>query len=116
MNKTFLLKVKDLLLIEKQEVLKQTIRNIDIDTEGDETDEIQGKLLIELTAQLNIRNAAKLIQIETALKRIEDKSYGRCLDCDEFIPEKRLLNNPHFQTCISCAEERESEEIQRKRL
>lgn len=116
MNKAFLTKVKELLLAEKREVLKQVDREVDIDTDGDETDEIQGNLLIELTNQLNSRNTAKLAQIEAALKRVEDKTYGKCQDCDEDIPEKRLLNNPHFQTCVSCAEEREAEEKQRKRF
>ena len=116
MNKTFLSKVKELLLAEKRDVLKQVAREVDVDTDGDETDEIQGNLLIELTNQLNSRNATKLSQIEAALKRIDDKSYGKCLDCEEDIPEIRLLNNPYFQTCVSCAEEREAEEKQRKRF
>lgn len=116
MNKTFLTKVKELLLAERQEILKQTACEIDVDTEGDETDEIQGNMLIELSNQLNIRNAAKLKQIEAALKRIDDKSYGKCEDCEELIHEQRLLHNPHFQTCISCAEEREVGEKQRKRF
>jgi DnaK suppressor protein len=116
MNKAFLAKVKGLLLAEKADILKQVEREVDVDTEGDETDEIQGNMLIEMTNQLNTRNSAKLAQIEAALKRIEDKTYGKCLDCEENIPEKRLLHNPHFQTCVSCAEERENEEKTRKRF
>jgi DnaK suppressor protein len=113
MNKTFLAKMKTILLAQKQEILQQAMQEIDVDTEGDETDEIQGNMLIELNNRLNTRQSAKLAQIETALKRIEDKSYGKCQDCDEPIPNKRLLVNPHFQTCISCAEEREAEEKQK---
>ncbi len=117
MNKTFLKKMKDLLLDQKKELLKQAVgQQIEIDTEGDETDEIQANILIELTNQLNSRNSEKLQQIESALKRIEDKTYGLCQDCEEAIPEKRLLSNPHFQTCVTCAEEREAEEKQRKRF
>lgn len=115
MKKSVLNKVKEMLLAEKKEVLRQVVKDIDIDTDGDEADEIQGNLLIGITNQLNSRNSAKLAQIEAALKRIEEKKYGLCQDCDEVIHEKRLLNNPHFQTCISCAEEREIEEKQRKR-
>jgi DnaK suppressor protein len=115
MNKTFLKKVKDLLLEQKRELLKQAVKTVEVDTEGDETDEIQGNILIELTNQLNSRNSEKLQQIDSALSRIEDKSYGLCQDCEEPIPEKRLLSNPHFQTCVTCAEEREAEEKQRKR-
>ena len=99
----------------KSELLYKTVREIDVDTDGDETDEIQANLLIQITNQLNIRNAAKLAQIDSALQRIEDKKYGTCIDCEEAIAEKRLLSNPCFQTCIACAEERENEEKQRKR-
>jgi|HubBroStandDraft_5_1064220.scaffolds.fasta_scaffold381486_2 DnaK suppressor protein len=115
MNKAFLFKVKDLLLAEKQEILRQVSQDIDVDTEGDETDIIQANILIELTNQLNTRNSTKLAQIEAALKRIDDKTYGLCQDCEEPIPEKRLLHNPHFQTCVTCAEEREAEAKQRKK-
>jgi DnaK suppressor protein len=115
MNKTFLFKVKELLLAEKQEILRQVNQDIDVDTEGDETDIIQANILIELTNQLNTRNSAKLAQIEAALKRIDDKTYGLCQDCEEPIPEKRLLHNPHFQACVACAEEHEAEAKQRKK-
>ena len=116
MNKSFLKKVKDLLLEQKSEILKQVEQEVTVDTDGDETDEVQGNMLIELNNQLNSRNSAKLRQIENALQRIQDKSYGLCQDCEEAIPEKRLLSNPHFQTCVSCAEERETEEKQRKKF
>ena len=110
MNKTFLQKMKALLLKEQKELLKQTEQEVTVDTEGDETDEIQGNMLAEMANQLNTRNAAKLNQIQSALKRIEDKTYGLCLDCEEAIPEKRLTANPYAQLCVSCAEDREREE------
>lgn len=117
MNKSFLKKMKDLLLAQQKELLKQVAdQAAEVDTEGDETDEIQAHILMDLANQLNTRNSAKLAQIETALRRIDDKTYGLCQDCDEPIPEKRLLSNPHFQTCVTCAEERETEEKQRKRF
>lgn len=116
MNKTFIKKVKDLLLAQKKEILAQSSAQVEVDTDGDETDEIQANILIGLNNKLNSRNLEKLSQIDTALKRIEDGVYGLCQDCEEPINEKRLLSNPHFQTCIVCAEEREAEEKQRKRF
>ena len=116
MNKTFMKKVRDLLLAQKKEILAQSSTHVEVDTDGDETDEIQANILIGLNNQLNSRNLEKLNQIDTALKRIEDGTYGLCQDCEEPINEKRLLSNPHFQTCIACAEEREAEEKQRKRF
>jgi len=115
MNKAFLLKVKNILLSERADIMKKTKRDVDIDTDGDETDEIQAGILIDLNNQLTTRNSEKLIQITDALHRIDNKTYGLCVDCEEMIPEKRLLINPYFQTCISCAEEREAEVKQRKR-
>lgn len=116
LNKTFLKKTKEKLLIQKDELLGKTARQHDIDTDGDETDEIQGNILIDIQNQLTTRNNTKLLQIEDALKRIEDRSYGVCQDCSESIPEKRLLVNPYFLTCVSCAEEREAEDKQRRRF
>ncbi len=116
MNKTFIKKVKDLLLAQKKEILAQSVTRVEVDTDGDETDEIQANILIGLNNQLNSRNLEKLNQIDSALKKIEDGTYGLCQDCEDPINEKRLLSNPHFQTCIACAEEREAEEKQRKRF
>ena len=110
MNKTFLTKMKALLLSQRQELLQQAGQEVTVDTEGDETDEIQGHMLMDIANQLGSRNAVKLNQIQVALKRIEDKTYGLCQDCEESIPEKRLLANPYAQLCVSCAEDREAEE------
>jgi DnaK suppressor protein len=116
MNKSSLIKVKKLLADERCSILQQVKQDINIDTDGDETDLIQGNLLIELTNHLNYRNSSKLKQIEEALKQIENKTYGLCKDCEETIPEKRLLHNPYFQTCVDCAEAREIETKQLKRF
>jgi DnaK suppressor protein len=109
MKKLFLKKMKALLLSQKQEIMKQTVKEIDVDVDGDETDEIQGKILIDMTNKFNSRNREKLYQIAEALKRIANNSYGICEDCEEQIPEKRLLINPYCQTCVDCAEDREIE-------
>lgn len=109
LKKAFLAKVKAILLAEKTELLQQTGMETEVDTEGDETDEIQGAMLAQMLNQLNTRHSARLSQIESALQRLADGTYGKCQDCEEMIPEKRLLANPHFQICVMCAEERETE-------
>ena len=115
-NKSFLTRMKELLLSQKKEILSQTQQERDIDMDGDETDLIQGAMIAEMNNRLTSRATFKLKQIDDALQRIDKQTYGLCQDCDEAIPEKRLLLNPHFQTCVSCAEDREAEEKQRKRL
>ncbi|CAN0552998.1 unnamed protein product, partial [Laminaria digitata] len=41
-------------------------------------------------------------QIKVALKRIEDGSFGICVQCGEEIPEKRLELLPHTPLCTGC--------------
>lgn len=112
-NKTFLNKIKEILSNEKQILVSKTkidseIQSIDLD--GDEIDEIQGAILIEMQNKIAVRYAEKIFQIDNALKRIKDLTYGICEDCEENIPEKRLTANPYFLTCIGCAEDRELQE------
>lgn len=116
-NKMFLTKMKENLLAQRSNLLAKTIedQNIHVDTDGDEFDEIQGNLLIEMHNQLYVRNNYKLASIDNALKQIDEETYGICQDCGELIPERRLLINPYTETCVECAEEREIEEKQRKR-
>ena len=46
----------------------------------------------------------ELAGIEAALRRMQDEpeEYGRCLDCDEFIPVGRLRLMPWAQRCVAC--------------
>lgn len=115
-DKSFLKKIKSLLLSQRNEILNVSKTSSDIDTDGDETDEIQANLIMELNSQLTHRNYEKLRKINEALKKIEDKIYGDCEDCGESISEKRLLLRPYSPTCIFCAEERELLDKQRKRV
>jgi len=117
LKKSVLKKIEQELLDQKHQLFLKACQdqNIEVDTDGDEFDEVQGNLLIEMHNQLNTRNAHKILQINNALKRIEARTYGLCEDCGEEILEKRLLLNPYVPTCVDCAEDRELEEKQRKR-
>jgi RNA polymerase-binding protein DksA len=48
-----------------------------------------------------------LYQIDEALKRIEEKSFGVCEACEKDIPLKRLKALPFAKLCIKCQEEEE---------
>ena len=53
----------------------------------------------------------KLIQkIKTALKKIEEGTYGVCESCGEYISHERLKVRPEAMLCISCKEEQERDE------
>ena len=51
---------------------------------------------------------AELTQVEQALTRIGDGSYGECLDCGRPIPHARLQAYPTATRCIPCQELREA--------
>ena len=48
-----------------------------------------------------------LLEIDEALKRIEEKAYGKCVACGKKIGKKRLLAVPHAKLCLLCKEEEE---------
>jgi DnaK suppressor protein len=50
------------------------------------------------------RDVAEMGEVERALKRLADGSYGRCSDCDETIPTARLHAYPAAARCIRCQE------------
>jgi DnaK suppressor protein len=61
----------------------------------------------ELTASLLGCDKGTLDQIEAAIGRIEDGSYGRCEQCGEKIPETRLDAIPYAAECERCASQQE---------
>ena len=42
-------------------------------------------------------------RIAAALQRLDEGSYGECLDCGEEIADARLAQDPTVPLCISCA-------------
>lgn len=49
-----------------------------------------------------------LVQVEAALRRIEDGEFGICLECEEPISLKRLAAVPWAPYCIHCQELRDA--------
>ncbi|OGW96540.1 MAG: hypothetical protein A2Y04_00915 [Omnitrophica WOR_2 bacterium GWC2_45_7] len=50
-----------------------------------------------------------LHKIEMALKRIEDQTYGACVECQKMILFARLKAIPYVETCLKCQEKLENE-------
>jgi DnaK suppressor protein len=53
-----------------------------------------------------------LYHIDEALRRIKDKSYGKCQRCGKQISQTRLEAVPHARFCISCKEKEEREKAE----
>lgn len=70
----------------------------------------------ELTLMLGDRDRGKLAEIEDALDRINNSSYGECEDCGEPIAEDRLRALPFTRVCIECQSRSEKEQKIRGRF
>jgi len=54
------------------------------------------------------RDAGELSEIEAALARLADGTYGTCVECAAPIPFARLHANPSAARCIACQERLET--------
>jgi RNA polymerase-binding protein DksA len=61
----------------------------------------------ELTLSLLGNEKDAFDQIDGALKRIEDGSFGRCEECGVKIPKLRLVAIPYAALCVQCASQQE---------
>jgi DnaK suppressor protein len=59
----------------------------------------------QITALLD-QARAHLAELDTAVARLDDGSYGRCQQCGEPIADERLAARPASVTCIRCAARR----------
>jgi DnaK suppressor protein len=61
----------------------------------------------EMEVAMAIRESQELQEIESALARIGDGSYGTCSDCGDEIGPARLKANPSARRCLRCQEKYE---------
>jgi len=103
--------LKMLLTKEYEELFNFLYKNdvLSVDSDGDDTDKIQAASLNKMENFVNARKVFRMKEINEALKRIENGSYGFCEDCTDEIGLKRINFNPCIRTCIACAESRELE-------
>jgi DnaK suppressor protein len=64
----------------------------------------------EFAARALERGTKTLMQIDAALKRIDNGEFGICLECEEPISPKRLAALPWAGYCLHCQELRDSQE------
>jgi DnaK suppressor protein len=70
----------------------------DKEEEADELEEYNNLLPVEYSLEL------KLKDINLALQKMKNGTYGICENCKKEIEEKRLLACPEAKTCLSCNE------------
>lgn len=99
------------LLNEKKASLSADIaktRNAEEETSDEATQDIADKAVSSYTREFlyslsdNDRNT--LLLIDQALGRIDDGTFGNCLNCGVVMSEKRLLAVPWAPHCVECQE------------
>ena len=109
MEKVFVDTMRESLLAQKEEIIetlmsenedfKELVEDLDPKDLADiASDDIGRQTLETLSAQ----DTRRLIQIDSALSRIENGRYGVCVSCSKKIPKERLEAIPYAVMCISC--------------
>ncbi|OGP08215.1 MAG: hypothetical protein A2X87_08035 [Deltaproteobacteria bacterium GWC2_42_51] len=109
-----LLKEKEVLLTEVAEKIKNESNTLKFEI-GDIYDIASNERDRELTLMLGDREREKLAEIEDALERLKNGSYGVCEECGELIAEGRLLAMPFTRVCVDCKSKDERERGARRR-
>lgn len=88
---------------------------IKADDLADEADLASNTINQQVSFSIRDREMTKLKRIDAALGRIEDGSFGFCIESGEEIEQKRLETQPWAEFCLEVAEEHEREASQRFR-
>lgn len=88
------------------DAMKATGFNESDDHEADGGDGTNQTLRLQALGQMGNINRT-IQQIDEALHRIEDGTYGVCTACGQLIRKPRLLNQPFVLTCMECQSEME---------
>ncbi|WP_193611324.1 TraR/DksA C4-type zinc finger protein [Nocardioides lijunqiniae] len=76
------------------------------DTNADDEHDPEGATIAFERSQVGalVRQASQhLEEVEAALARLDDGSYGRCAVCGQQIAAGRMKVRPTARTCVSCA-------------
>ena len=83
------------------------LKFIQEDREPELEEHAQESRAARLLAQLDDREKHEIAEIDAALRRIAEGTYGICEECKEAIAEARLWALPATRFCVDCAREQE---------
>ena len=89
--------------------LEEETRSLEIDSTQDTADLCVSSMSKEALFQQSSQRRTVLRRIEAALRRIDDGSFGVCVNCGNDIRARRLLALPWTQFCLQCQEELEEQ-------
>ena|SRR5579862_8736980 len=80
------------------------LESIAVRPSADPTDTTQQVLEREMASRSLSMNATLIRDLRAALGRVEDGTYGLCIDCEEPIAPRRLAAVPWACRCLACQE------------
>ncbi len=111
---------KKVLLEQKEQIcknIKDAAQEMDLlrqDGVADELDQASMSAEAMIDSSISLQQNEELKNIERALAKIENQTFGICEMCAEEIPMQRLKVKPHAKFCIDCREIYEKEKKQNK--
>ncbi len=106
-------KLRKTLLLRRDAVAKAIEGDISLlrgqhsETQGDVLDAAADSVQNEINSRLLEVESYELLAIDNALMRMDDGSYGICVDCGKSIPLRRLQAVPYVVDCIDCRRQAE---------
>jgi RNA polymerase-binding protein DksA len=83
------------------------LRSIADEREPELEERAQEECATRVLASLDDRSLGEIAEIDSALQRIIDGTYGKCLDCGRALPLARLRVVPTAAFCVECARQEE---------
>ncbi|HTQ24513.1 MAG TPA: TraR/DksA family transcriptional regulator [Candidatus Binataceae bacterium] len=121
-RKKFLAKMREQLSEMKAKLLSELDSDLRAEREGNKDEGMDTYDLAseerdrEINFILSDRERVKIKQIDDALGRLDDSTYGVCESCGLEIAEERLLALPFTRLCRDCQQEQEKEAKSQRRF
>jgi DnaK suppressor protein len=94
-------------LVSQVEEAEQFSRDYDPEATQDPADMAANTYTKELIFSMSANDRQLLQMIDDAISRIESGEYGKCVNCEEPVQEKRLEAIPWARYCLKCQDLKE---------
>jgi len=74
---------------------------------GDSVDEAEASFEVDFDLTMKENMVRQIKEVDEALERIKEGTFGVCENCGEDIPQDRLKVRPNARFCIRCKSEME---------
>jgi len=101
--------VREALVARRREVMTRyygALRRAEEELDSDETEDVERATEqwdARVLSELSHADLRELVRLTNAIRRIDDGTYGDCVDCGQPILQGRLQAIPAAELCTDCA-------------